>query len=115
MNPPRQFRYKIGQLMAVIADVALLLAASRARSPETAWFAAILSLGVLAFLASILLVDLWVGQRCPHCLRWSLRRMATPARGQRFYRCLGCGGRCKRSRFGPWQDAGGAEDDAHYR
>ncbi len=112
MPQPRTSRYTIGQLMAVIALLAGLLAIPRIvdSSDRLVFFCALGVLTVLCLVAVSL--EYLVGKPCPACTRGVLRRLRK--HGNHF-RCSSCGARLKRFGFGgPWLDASGPEDAARY-
>jgi hypothetical protein len=104
-------RYTIGQLMAVIAVTAIVLALPRLiRSPDVLVIQCLA--GVLTTLAVIhASIEVIFGKVCPSCSNRALRRLA---RHPGYYRCMACRARLKRFGFGPWLDASGPGDAARY-
>lgn len=112
MPPNRTPRYTIGQLMVVIAALAIVLALPQLiNSPDrVAVFSLVGLLSVLALLNA--LIEVLFGKVCPACSRRALRRLA---RHHNYYRCLACRAQLKKFGFGPWLDASGPEDAGRYR
>lgn len=115
-------QFTIGQLMAVVAGVALVLGIAM-----TPGLAPILGVVVIpstitavgAYLLARRLVEIFYGHRCPACRLRKLERRALHSFGERFFLCQNCGLRCRRSLLGFygmffWRDASGPEYDALY-
>jgi hypothetical protein len=109
---PAARQYTIGQIMGLVAFVALVLGLPRASAPmvRVTLSAALLMLILLGSL--IFFVRILGGIQCPRCSRLTIRRLA---RHRGYYQCVNCGLRVKRYGLGPWYDASGADDDSKYR
>jgi hypothetical protein len=105
-------RPTIGEWMAWIGALALVLSLFQVRTAGDAWLIAGLAAAVPILYELNLVVDVLVGIRCPGCGRWKLRRLT---RVRSFACCACCGRRFKRSFLGPWRDASGPDDDAVIR
>jgi hypothetical protein len=98
--------------MALVAVLAYLLSLPHLRTMGDAaltasllaWFPALYFLNILA--------DVLVGNPCPACGRWTLRRLA---RAPSYFCCSCCGQRYKRSGLASWRDASGPADAASFR
>jgi len=76
--------------------------------------AALIQLPTL-FYRGVVVPLLW-GVQCPSCSGWSLVRIASVSFGYRFYECVDCGQRCKRSDIdSPWEDASDLGDAIMYK
>jgi hypothetical protein len=110
VRPPDKLRSVIGPLILVIAVFVCVLVTDQLgisrRRPVLVCFVWLFTPLVL------LLLDMALGNRCPACSRWALRRLA---RHPRYYCCSACRERFKRFGFGPWLDASGPDDAARYR
>jgi hypothetical protein len=112
MQGPQKSQFTIGQVMALVAVVAGLLAVPHLQTPtEFRVAACVVALLPTLWLGSVL-AEMLFGIRCPGCSRWTLRRLAT---NSSYYRCSHCRTRLKRFGFGPWLDASGPEDETKYR
>jgi hypothetical protein len=117
LQTPLKLRYTIGQLMALIAAFACVLALpivmAHATAADVAFMTCVLALPGI-FLVLNFLIELVFGIQCPACSRWTLKRLA---RSRRYYQCPSCGARVKRSGFGlgVWRNASGPEHDAKYQ
>ena len=110
-------RWTIGQLMLLIAFVAIL-AAMFTIPPESRG----LLVGIVAVAMGILLplhriqmmVEAGLGVGCPSCGRRGMERRAMASFGDRYFLCPTCGARKKRGLLGIWSDASGADFDDLY-
>jgi hypothetical protein len=106
-------RLTIGQWMALIAVLALLLSLPHLHTTGDARLTVWLAASVPILYGLNIVVDALVGLPCPACGRWTLRRLT---RARSYARCATCGRRFKRLGFGaPWRDAAGPEDEAVFR
>lgn len=116
-------QFTIGQVMAIVAGVALVLGIAM-----TPGFAPILGIIVIpsvivavgTYLLWNRLIEIFYGHRCPGCGDRNLERRAVQSFGERFFLCKTCGLRCRRSLIGFqglffWRDASGPEFDAIYQ
>ena len=111
MRPPGKQRYKLHQLMLVIAVFAFSLALPRLLISQRD-LVAISILGALVGIVAIsVLVDVLPVKPCPACSRRALRRLA---RHRNYYCCSACRARFKRFGAGPWLDASGPNDAVRY-
>jgi len=111
-------RFTIGQVMGLVAGVALLLAILE--TPGAGRFVVTTLLPIAVLVAAPLvvanhLVDSSLGVTCPGCGKAAMERRAVASFGSRYYRCTGCGVRCRRPPFGTWEDASGPEHDDKFR
>lgn len=115
MKPRSKAHFTIGQIMARVAAVAVVLGAMRLSRPEASTAVHILCLAAGLFLGTYALLRIWGGILCPRCSQMTLRRLPAASGGFRFFRCGACGIRLKRYRLGPWLDASGSLDDFQFR
>jgi hypothetical protein len=111
MHPSRGRRTTIGRLLILNAILAVVLGVPRLRTATEFKVAACVAAMFPILVCTPIAADCLFGIRCPGCSRRTLRRLATSSS---HFRCLACGGRFKRSPFGPWRDASGPEDAAKY-
>jgi hypothetical protein len=110
-QPPRR-RFTIGQWMVLVAVLAYFLSLPHLRTMGDAVLTASLIawLPILYFLN--ILADLLVGNPCPGCGHWTLRRLA---RASSYFSCSRCGRRYQRFGLASWRDASGPVADAVFR
>jgi hypothetical protein len=111
MQPPRTYRYTIGQFMAGISVLAGLLAVpALVHSPDRLVLVCGVGILLIFFLINGL-IEILIGKRCPACSRRALRRLT---RDIHYFCCTECRARFKRFGSGPWLDASGPDDAARY-
>jgi hypothetical protein len=116
-------RFRIANVMLVIAAVAVVLGMMLWPGSESVLFASLLfALGMILFWVAVILriIELIFGVPCPGCGGRKLERRNVEAFGERFFLCPDCGVRCRRNifgMFGPffWKDASAPEFDVHYQ
>ena len=121
MANPTRLQLTIGQVMGLVAGVAvvcaLLVSAPFGRVMRVIGFVALPMAALVAIGLVVLqhLANPALGVGCPYCGRATLERRSVRSFGHRFYRCSHCGVRCMRVILGGWKDASGPEHDPRYQ
>jgi hypothetical protein len=116
MTRGNSLKMTIGGIMGLIVVVALVIGAIR----DTELARAISIIGgfvgfvFLVIALCVMIIDMLIGVRCPHCGAWTMARTSVISFRDRYFQCGTCRVRCRRGVLLNWQDASDRQFDRFF-